>query len=116
MTANEYQELAMRTASDVSRAMNDNLMLQGVMGLCGEAGEAMDIVKKIMFQGHPLDEEAKRHLILELGDIMWYVATTAKSLDCPLEYVMEMNIIKLKNRYPDKFDSEKSMHRKEGDI
>ena len=113
MTPNEYQKLAMRTASRVSTATKDNLMLQGVMGAAGEAGEAIDLVKKAIFQGHELDP---KHLVLELGDILWYVATCAESIGVPLEKVMEMNIDKLRNRYPEKFDADLSIHRKEGDI
>lgn len=116
MKANEYQEACMRTASGVSTANEENMLLQGVMGMCGEAGEAIDIVKKIIFQGHPLDEEAKKHLAIELGDVMWYVATTVRSLGIDLETIMEMNVQKLSRRYPDGFEVEKSTCRKEGDL
>lgn len=110
MTAREYQELCMRTASGVSAATPENLLLQGVMGINGEAGEAIDIVKKSLFQGHELD---RAHLIEELGDVMWYVATAAKALGVPLDVIMELNISKLRDRYPEGFDSERSTHREE---
>lgn len=113
MTANEYQKLCLVTASPVSMATNENLLLQGAMGMCGESGEFIDIVKKYMFQGHPLD---RNHLMIELGDVMWYVATAAYALNLPLEEVMEANISKLKARYPDGFSSFDSEHRKKGDM
>ena len=115
MTPNEYQRNAMRTASGISTSCPENLLLQGVMGMSGESGEALDIVKKIMFQGHELNEATKEHLIRELGDVLWYVATTAEALDVPLETVMQVNIDKLRARYPMAFDSERSQHREEGD-
>lgn len=113
MTANEYQAACMRTASGVSVATRDNLMLQGVMGMCGEAGEAVDVVKKMLFQGHELDKE---HLAIELGDVLWYVATTATALDMTLEEVMQKNIDKLSARYPEGFDADKSQHRSADDM
>ena len=116
MTPNEYQTLAMRTASGISTSRPENLLLQGVMGMSGESGEALDIVKKIMFQGHELNEATKEHLIRELGDVLWYVATTAEALNVPLETVMQVNIDKLRARYPKRFDTERSQHREEGDV
>jgi NTP pyrophosphatase (non-canonical NTP hydrolase) len=106
----------MRTASGISTSCPENLLLQGVMGMSGESGEALDIVKKIMFQGHELNEATKEHLIRELGDVLWYVATTAEALNVPLETVMQTNIDKLRARYPKRFDSERSQHREEGDL
>lgn len=116
MTPNEYQANAMRTASGISTSCPENLLLQGVMGMSGESGEALDIVKKVMFQGHELNDATREHLIRELGDVLWYVATTAQALDCDLETVMTTNIDKLRNRYPMAFDSERSQHREEGDV
>ena len=116
MTPNEYQRKAMRTASGISTRCPENLLLQGVMGMSGESGEALDIVKKIMFQGHELNEATREHLIRELGDVLWYVATTAEALGVPLETVMQVNIDKLRARYPKKFDAERSRHREEGDV
>ncbi|MGN1011905.1 MAG: nucleoside triphosphate pyrophosphohydrolase family protein, partial [Clostridia bacterium] len=79
-----------------------------VMGLCGESGEAIDIVKKWFAQGHDLDRE---NLIKELGDIAWYLAETATALDVSLEEVLRGNIEKLQKRYPEGFDAEKSINR-----
>ena len=115
MTPNEYQRNAMRTASGISTSCPENLLLQGVMGMSGESGEALDIVKKVMFQVHELNEATKEHLIRELGDVLWYVATTAEALNVPLETVMQVNIDKLRARYPKRFDAERSQHREEGD-
>lgn len=111
MEINEYQKLAMRTLNkDLNKK---DVLINGVMGLCGETGEAIDIVKKHLSHGHELDKE---HLIKELGDVAWYLAETAYALDIDLEVVFQGNIDKLKNRYPDGFDIERSKNRAEGDI
>jgi len=106
MTINEYQQLAMRTLNP--QLSNKDVLLNGVMGLCGESGEAIDIVKKWLAQGHDLDKEK---LAKELGDIAWYLAETAYALDLPLETILRGNLDKLKTRYPEGFTSEKSIHR-----
>ena len=98
MTVNEYQKLAMVTLNpDLSKR---DVLINGVMGLCGEAGEAIDLVKKHLAQGHKLDREG---LIKELGDVAWYLAETATALDVELEEVLLQNIEKLKRRYPEGF-------------
>ena len=108
MTINEYQKLAMTT---LNPALSErDVLINGVMGLCGESGEAIDIVKKHLAQGHELDRE---HLIKELGDIAWYLAEVAYVLGVPLEDVLQRNIDKLKARYPEGFDSARSLNRKE---
>ena len=106
MTINEYQELAMTTLNP--RLENRDILINGVMGLCGESGEAIDIVKKWLAQGHPLDREK---LAAELGDIAWYLAETAYALGIPLEEIFRQNIEKLKSRYPEGFASERSLNR-----
>lgn len=111
MTINEYQKLAMRTLNP--NLSDKEVLINGVMGLCGESGEAIDIVKRHLAQGHDLDKE---HLAKELGDIAWYLAETATVLGYNLEDILQMNIDKLKKRYPEGFDTEKSIHRQEGDI
>lgn len=108
MTINEYQKAAMRTASGVTAATKENLLLNGVMGLNGEAGECIDAVKKWIFQGHELDKEK---LVKELGDVCWYLAISAEALGVPLEEVMQKNIDKLWERYPEGFEVDKSVHR-----
>lgn len=106
MTGNEYQKLAMTTLNPA--LSKQDVLINGVMGLCGEAGEAIDLVKKHLHQGHELDREK---LVKELGDVAWYLAETAYALDVPLDEVLEGNIEKLKRRYPEGFDSEHSIHR-----
>ena len=106
MTINEYQKLALTTLN--KELGKKDVLINGVMGLCGESGEAIDIVKKHLAQGHELDKE---HLIKELGDIAWYLAETAFALDVELEDVLALNIEKLKKRYPDGFNKEQSINR-----
>lgn len=108
MTINEYQQLAMTTLN--KEMTKKDMLINGVMGLCGESGEAIDIVKKHLAQGHELDKEK---LIKELGDIAWYLAEMATVLDITLEEVLERNIEKLKKRYPEGFDKVKSINREE---
>ena len=121
MTPNEYQKLALRTDPVTEgrfpyfNAVERPTMriINGVMGLNGEAGEAVDLVKKHLFQGHELDKE---HLAKELGDVAWYLAATADAIGYDLETIFQMNIDKLRARYPDGFDADKSIHRSEGDV
>ena len=108
MKVNEYQKEAMRT---LNPGLNKkDVLINGVMGLCGEAGECIDIVKKHLAQGHALDQEK---LVKELGDVAWYLAETAYALDVDLESVLQGNLDKLRMRYPDGFDAQQSMDRKE---
>lgn len=108
MTINEYQKLAMTTLNP--ELSKKDVLINGVMGLCGESGEAIDIVKKWLAQGHELDKEK---LAKELGDVCWYLAETATALGLSLEDIMAANIEKLKKRYPEGFDSGRSVHRTE---
>ena len=108
MTINEYQTLAMKTLNP--ELSKKDVLINGVMGLCGESGETIDIVKKWLAQGHELDRE---HLAKELGDIAWYLAETATALDLSLEDIFEANIQKLRKRFPDGFDTERSVNRTE---
>ncbi len=88
-------------------------ILNGVLGLCGESGEAIDLVKKHIFQGHELD---KAKMAKELGDVAWYLALTAYAIGYNLEDILKMNLEKLQARYPDGFDADYSIHRKAGDV
>lgn len=106
MTVNEYQKQAM--ASLNRELTQKDILINSVMGLCGESGEAIDIVKKHLFQGHELDKEK---LAKELGDIAWYLAEAATALDLPLEEIFQGNIDKLKKRYPQGFDAQRSQNR-----
>lgn len=106
MTINEYQKLAMTTLNP--ELDKKDVLINGVMGLCGESGEVIDIVKKHLAQGHELDREK---IIKELGDVAWYMAEIATVLDVELEDVLAQNIEKLKKRYPEGFSTEKSLNR-----
>ena len=106
MTVNEYQKMALTTLNPALG--KQDVLINGVMGLCGESGEAIDIVKKHLAQGHPLDREG---LIKELGDVAWYLAETSYALDVSLEEVFQRNIDKLKARYPEGFDTRRSVER-----
>ncbi len=106
MTISEYQDDALRTELDT--AGEYPRILQGVMGLCGEAGECIDLLKKTYFQGHTLDTEA---LATELGDVAWYLAVCADAIGYDLEVILEMNMAKRRARYPDGFDSKASVER-----
>lgn len=110
MEANEYQRLANRTCSITE---DKKAMLQhAVLGLNSEAGEVAGIYQK-EFQGHPVDTN---RVIKELGDCLWMIAEAATALGISLSYIMEDNIAKLKARYPEGFDPERSLHRAPGDI
>lgn len=113
MTVNEYQKLALRTETNIADDDVILRILQGLMGLSGESGECLDLLKKHIFQGHELDRE---HLAKELGDVAWYLAISANSIGYDLETIFQMNIDKLKARYPEGFDSELSVHRLDDDI
>ena len=112
MTINEYQQLALRT-NPVKENKSMQGILQGVMGINGEAGECIDIVKKYLFQEHDLDDH---HLALELGDVAWYVAQAADALGYDLETIMQMNLDKLRARYPDGLEAKRSVNRRGDDI
>ena len=126
MTGNDYQEQAMRTNDGHAQDRLADRMLAGIMqekdvaglvnglmGLSGEAGELTDLFKKWIFHNAPLDEQ---HAKKEVGDVCWYIAMICHSMGWNLSEIMQMNIDKLKARYPEGFDTEKSNHRKEGDV
>ena len=110
MKVNEYQRLAMTTLNP--QLNKKEILINSVIGLCGESGEAIDIVKKWLAQGHELDKE---HLAKELGDIAWYLAEAATALDLSLEEILQANIEKLKKRYPEGFEIQRSTHREKDD-
>jgi NTP pyrophosphatase (non-canonical NTP hydrolase) len=92
-------------------------LLTAAAGLCAESGEFTEVVKKITFQGKPYNEENIFHMKRELGDILWYVAQACMALDTGFDELMEMNVEKLKARYPGgEFDVHYSENRKEGDL
>lgn len=108
MTPNEYQELAMRTANPDQNP--SDAIVTAALGLTGESGEFADRLKKWFAQGHEFDRDG---LIKELGDVQWYIALAADSLGTTIEAVMERNILKLRERYPNGFDPGLSVNRPE---
>lgn len=108
MEINEYQKEAMRSLNPSLN--NDEVLLNGVMGLCGESGEVIDILKKHLSQGHELNRDK---MIEELGDVAWYLAETAYALGVDLDTVLRKNLDKLKKRYPEGFSVTDSINRSE---
>ena len=95
---------------------NLSQLLTAALGLTAESGEFSEVVKKIILQGKPWDEHNRKHLIIELGDVMWYVMQACKALDVSIEEVVTGNVDKLKKRYPGgDFDVHYSENRREGD-
>lgn len=111
--ANDYQRACLRTEPPLDPNIPNGRLMQGLMGLNGEAGECIDILKKALFQGHDLDKE---HLAKELGDVAWYLAVSADAIGYDLETIFKMNIDKLQARYPNGFEADKSVNRKAGDV
>lgn len=107
MTGKQFQELAMRTQANGSKYEQ---LINGALGLTGEAGECADMIKKYAFQGHSLSGQ---ELLKELGDVLWYVALMCEGLGTTMDTPMEMVIEKLKKRYPDGFKIENSVNREE---
>ena len=92
-------------------------LLTAALGLTAESGEFTEVVKKIILQGKPYNEDNVFHMKRELGDICWYIAQACMALDTSFDEIIEMNVDKLKARYPGgEFDVSKSENRKEGDI
>ena len=110
MTGNEYQKLASRTID--KKLMPIQIEHHALHGMAGELGEIHSMYQKI-YQGHEIDNE---HLKKEVGDLLWFVAEYCTALGWELEEVMQLNIDKLRARYPKGFEAERSLHRKEGDV
>ena len=92
-------------------------LLTAALGLTAEAGEFTEVVKKIILQGKPYNNENVFHMKRELGDICWYIAQACMALDTTFDEIIEMNVEKLQARYPGgSFDVHKSENRKEGDL
>lgn len=111
MTGNEYQKLASRTIPD--DFMDADKEYHALHGMVGEIGELHSIYQKT-YQGH--NEIGYEHYQKELGDLLWFIAEYCTAFHWNLEDIMEMNIEKLRKRYPEGFDAEHSLHRAEGDI
>lgn len=102
-----YQQEVERTTG--TKAFNDTLVMTA-MGLAGETGEVIDILKKCLFHGHKFDQEK---ITKELGDLLWYATALCNALNVPLSDVIDKNVEKLRKRYPDGFDHEKSKNREQ---
>ena len=111
MTGNEYQKLAARTINE--KLDMTEQMYHALFGMVGEVGEIHSIFQK-RYQGHQDDIEG--HLKKEVGDVLWMIAELCTAMGWDLEEVMQLNIDKLKARYPEGFETDKSLHRKAGDI
>lgn len=111
MNGNEYQKLAMRTCS-IPHEDRKSMLYHGVFGLTSESGEVAGLLQKV-YQGHDFNHD---HMKKELGDCMWMIAEICEALDFTMDEVMQLNIDKLKARYPEGFTAENSINRKEGDI
>jgi len=128
---NRYEEFVSAVTSDCStnfvdfadrigeldrEGANIERLLTAGVGINAEGGEFLEIIKKMVFQGKPWNEDNREHLIIELGDIMWYVAQATQALEISMEEVLDTNIRKLSKRYPEgTFDSYYSENRKAGD-
>ena len=111
------QLLSRMTELDVTDDADLPRLLTAALGLSAEAGEFTEVVKKIILQGKPYNEDNVFHMKRELGDICWYLAQACMALDTTFDEVIEMNVEKLKERYPGgEFDVHKSENRKDGDL
>ena len=112
----DYQCFIESISSLNGKGANIERLLTASVGLSAESGEFMEIVKKMVFQGKPYNDDNREHLIIELGDVMWYVMQACMALDVSIEEVVAGNVDKLKKRYPGgEFDVYQSENRKEGD-
>jgi NTP pyrophosphatase (non-canonical NTP hydrolase) len=110
LTFQQYMRMAMRTLSGPSGESQVSMLNTAALGFGGEGGEFMEHIKKLMFHGHPLD---RAKLSKELGDILWYWALACYALDLDPESVAWQNIMKLKDRYPERFETERSLNKDE---
>jgi len=118
VTSNESKDYASFDGRlfELSKDVKIERLLTAAVGISAEGGEFMEIVKKIIFQGKPADEDNLEHLKIELGDVMWYVAQACMALDVSFDDVIKTNVNKLKKRYPGgEFDVYQSENRKKGD-
>ena len=112
-----YYDFGQRLAVLNDQGFPTERLLTAAVGMCAEAGEFTEVVKKIVFQGKPVNEDNLFHLKRELGDIMWYVMQACMGLGVSLDEVVEMNVEKLLSRYPEgAFDVHFSENRKQGDV
>jgi NTP pyrophosphatase (non-canonical NTP hydrolase) len=115
--AAEFLDRVKQIHYDKDNVINVPLLLTGLIGMTSEAGEAQEIMKKVLFQGRAYTEETRQHLIKELGDVIWYWTNACNALQVDPNEVIAGNVTKLEARYPGgKFDAFYSENRKEGDI
>ena len=115
-SSKNFVDLADRLGELDREGANIERLTTAGVGLAAESGEFLEIVKKMVFQGKPWNDDNREHLIIELGDVMWYVAQACMALDIPFDDVIIRNVEKLEKRYPGgSFDVEKSEKRAEGD-
>ena len=113
----DFEALVYRLQELEGQEFPSERLLTAAVGMSAEAGEFTEIVKKIVFQGKPVNEENLFHLKRELGDIMWYVAQACMGLNTSIDEIIEMNVEKLEKRYPGgSFDVHYSENRKQGDL
>ena len=112
----DYQSFIASLNLLAQQGSNINRLATAAVGLSAESGEFLEIVKKMVFQGKPWNADNREHLIIELGDVMWYVAQACMALDVPFDDVVRGNVKKLEKRYPGgSFSVEKSEVRAKGD-
>ena len=121
VTSNESRDYAALLTRMNNLELEDDCnippLITAALGLTAEAGEFTEVVKKIILQGKPYNEDNVFHMKRELGDICWYLAQACMALDTTFDEVIEMNVEKLKSRYPGgSFDVHKSENRKKGDL
>ena len=115
-SSKDFVYLADRLVELDQKGANIERLTTSGVGLAAESGEFLEIVKKMVFQGKPWSVDNREHLIIELGDVMWYVAQACMALEVSFDEVIERNVKKLESRYPDgKFDIHYSENRKQGD-
>jgi len=113
----DYAMMATRFAELEANGTNTSQLMTAALGLTAESGEFTEVVKKIVFQGKPYNEDNVFHMKRELGDICWYLAQACMALETTFDEVIEMNVDKLQARYPGgSFDVHKSENRREGDL
>ena len=112
----DFVTLADRLVELDKKGANIERLLTAGVGLNAEAGEFLEIIKKMIFQGKPWSEDNREHLVIELGDAIWYIANACMALEVSFDEVVALNVKKLKKRYPGgQFDVYYSENREEGD-
>ena len=113
----DHEAFVYRVQELEGQGFSSERLLTASVGMCAEAGEFTEVVKKIIFQGKPVNEDNLFHMKRELGDIMWYMMQACMGLETCLDEIIEMNVEKLAARYPEgAFDVHFSENRKEGDV